>query len=293
VDIEQGGRPSHPAIALTAGITLTLLVACAGVASSPDRATIRTDASATPTSVSAGGLAPPPGVSTAVLCLTPFEGPLTGRSDCAVTPAGAVPSSLRDELGGAPSVPRRDTGPVCAVAAASFTLLWLDDDVLADRVRIPDATCLTARRSSDENVSFVVSEALLDELAAFHAAEARTGGAFDGLADADPVAALCARRYPQQLAEMPLALDVVVLGVSPTDPAATPESPGVPFTDVDVLAVEAGPRTVLRSLGGPPDDVNAVGERLLVANTSPFLSACGFTQPYSRDTAELWREAFS
>lgn len=282
-----GVRP--PTLALAAAV-LVGLSACSQSTAGPPAPVATVEAVDAP----ASGLQPPPGVDTAVLCLTPFEGPLTGRSDCAIAPAGAVPAALHDELGGARAVPRPND--LCTIGAPSWTLLWLDGGEVADRVAIPGATCLPADRNSRPDVAFTVTDGLLGELAAFHSAEADVGGAFDGLADADPVAALCARRYPEQLAEMPLALDVVVLGVSPTDPASTPESPGVPFIDVDVLVLdvlagEAAPRAVLRSLGEPPDDANAVGERLLAANTSPFLSACGFTQPYSRDTAEWWREA--
>lgn len=302
--------PSRPVLALVAlaaagvlatGLGLVLLVPWGG----PDRLSALLPGTPGPEPApERGGLGAPASADTWVLCYAPFEGPATQRSDCGVLSDVGVPADLQAALARAERVPQ--PAAVCAIGAGSFTLAWLDGGRIAGRVEIPDASCLLARdvggadpgdpEADDE--AYTVSDALLGELRALHASTARAGGAFDPLADPDPPAAACVRRYPDQLAQMPLALDVVVLAVAPTDPAATPESPGVPFTDVEVLVLDtfaghADPRHVLRALGEPPDPATAVGERLLAANTSPFLSACGFTQPYSRQTARQWQDAFA
>lgn len=266
-------------------VTLTialsaLLSSCAAVTSAPTSTT--------------GGLSPPSDVDTLVLCYAPFERARVGSADCAVSEDPVTLTAVTDALDDA--VPVEPAEAVCTIGAGNWDVVWLSSGAFVDRVAVSDAGCLPASRP-DEQEQYAVPESVLGILRTVHDGGATAGGAFDGLAEANPAAALCAQRYPRDLPEQPLALDGVVLGVSLTDPATTPESPGVPFTEVDVLVLEAltgtpGQRLQVRALGEPPDAKAAIGERLLIANTSPFLSACGFTQPYSRATAAQWSEAF-
>lgn len=254
-----------------------------------------------------GDLVPPPAADRLVLCQTSHRSaPPTGRADCAVTSDNVAIGAVRTGLADAERSPSASPSPgietgVCAIAADSWDLIWLDGEAITDRVTVPDATCLTARRA--DGIAYTVSAPLIGALRALYEAEAGQGGAFDGAADPAPPAALCARTYPQDLPARPLAFDAVVLGIADTDPADAPESPGVPFSDVDLLVLntyagQPAGRLVVRALIGQPDPTRAVGERLLVATEPPaagplsFLGSCGFTQPYSTDTAEQWADAF-
>lgn len=241
------------------------------------------------------GLAPPAGADTLVLCMSAFRGPVVGRADCAITRTADRLADVQAAL--AIAEPTPPPGVVCTIGAGAWDVIWMQDDQVVDRLGIPAATCLSFQDREDGQ-SYKVSDELLATLGSVHDAEAGTGGAFDGLADPAPAAALCARRYPQDLTAMPLAFDGVVLGISDTDPADAPESPGVPFSDLDVLVLheyagQPAERLTVRALVGRPSPDRAVGERLLVATDDPpMLGSCGFTQPYSDSNQQQWADAF-
>lgn len=240
---------------------------------------------------------PPRAADRLVVCLTPFTGvALAGRADCAVTDEAAALSAVRDGL----AASERIAAPTatCDIAAASWELVLLAGDAVTQRFSVPDATCLAASSPQDPNgTARTVPQRLLDALRTTYRTEVGGGGGLDGLADPRPVAASCARVYPRDLPDQPVAFDGVVLGIANTDPADSPGSPRVPFSDLDVLVLDAlagdpEQRLVVQLLGPPPAGV--VGERLLAATSTerPQLAACGFTQPWSQATAQQWADAF-
>lgn len=240
-------------------------------------------------------LLPPLAADRLVLCQTPFEDRFaTSRADCAIVSDTGAMDAVRRGLAASERIPPPYF--TCSIGASSWDLIWLDGEAMSDRLTVPDATCLAASRA--DGIAHTVPEQLVGALRAVYGANGGPGGAFDGLADPAPPAASCVRSYPQDLPERPLAFDGVVLGISDTDPADAPESPGVPFSDVDLLVLntyagQPAQRLVARALIGRPDPALVVGERLLVATGDPpFLAACGFTQPYSKDTARIWTDAF-
>jgi hypothetical protein len=198
-----------------------------------------------------GELAPPPGADRLVLCQTPFRDRFASGARTAPSRSAAEAlDAIRRGLAAAEPLPPPTF--TCSIGARTWELIWLDGEAVTDRVTVPDATCLAASRA--DGIAYTVPAPLVGALRALHEAEAGQGGAFQGLADPAPVAALCGRTYPQDLPGTPARVRRGGAGSRRHRPRRRAESPGVPFSDVDLLVLNtyAGQPTG-RLVGARPD----------------------------------------
>lgn len=117
----------------------------------------------------------------------------------------------------------------------------------------------------------------------------------------DSSAVRCAYSYPEDLEERPYAFEATVVSVSWGE--YDEDAGGTPLAfEAEVNEVFTGDFSGAVTLHtwdftapGYDDGVDPTGARFLVATGDEMGvdAACGFTQPYSAEEAELWRTTFS
>lgn len=116
--------------------------------------------------------------------------------------------------------------------------------------------------------------------------------------DTNADAARCAYQYPDELADRANAFDATVTGVdvgeySP-DHAARPATVTVSVNEVFNGRQEGTAVLKTWDFSLPENPEHIVGARILAsAGPTMDLMGCGFTQPYSKKTADMWRDVFT